>query len=149
MASFLQPPLDHVSMWRFSEGQLERSREVRRGSPRDGAEVLGVNGPVQVLVDEGSHPRDLPAGQPPRPGSLRARMAFDLRLQDGRGGGKRRLRHLAIVLELAPRYFKKLSQAARQIAERQTARRSIRYRLWSFHRKPSISNRFAEDGAIR
>ena len=26
-------------MWRISEGQLERPREVRRGSTRDGAEV--------------------------------------------------------------------------------------------------------------
>src|SRR6266545_3673101 len=136
MASFLQPPLDHVSMWRFPEGKLERPREVRRGSPRDGAEVLGMNGPVQILVDEASHPRDLPAGQPRRPGSPRARMAFDLRLQDGRSGGERRLRRLAIVLELAPHDFKKLRQAARQIAERQTARGRIRYRLWSIHSKP-------------
>jgi len=89
---------------------------VRRASPRDGAEVLGVNGPVQVLVNEGSYPRDLPAGQSRRPGSLRARIAVDLRLQDGRSSRERRLRRLAIVLDLAPCDFKKLCQAARQIA---------------------------------
>src|SRR6267142_4450279 len=126
MASFLQPPLDHVGMRRFSEGQLERPREVCRGSPRDGAEVLGMNGTVQILFDEASDPRRLPAGQPRRPGSLRARMAFDLRLQDVRCRGQRRLRRLAIVLELAPRHFKKLRLAARQIAELETGWRSIR-----------------------
>src|SRR6516165_8179669 len=102
MASFLQPPLDHVSMWRFSEGQLERPREMRRAPPRYGAEVLGVNGAVQVPVDEGPHPRDLPAGQSRCPGPPCPRIAFDLRLQDARRGGQRRLGRLPIVLELAP-----------------------------------------------
>src|SRR3954466_7322442 len=140
MASFLQPPLDYVCMWRFPETQLERAREVRRGSPREGAEVLGVNGPVQVLVDEGSHPRDLPTGQSPRPRSLRARTAFDLRLQDGRSGGKRRLRRLAVVLEFAPRYFQKLRQAACQIVEQQAGWRRTRCStLRPIHVNPSTS----------
>src|SRR3954447_4992452 len=141
MASFLQPPLDYVCMWRFPETQLERAREVRRGPPRDGAEVLGVNGPVQVLVDEGSHPRNLPAGQSPRAGSPRARIAFDLRSQNCRSGGQPPLRRLVVVLELAPHHFKKLCQTARQIAELDTGWRRIRCSAWRpFHVNPSTSN---------
>src|SRR5580704_19220407 len=83
MAGLLQPPLDDVGMRRFSKGQLERPREVRRAPPRHDTQVLGVNGSVQVLVDESPHPRDLPARQPCGSGGLHARLAFDLRLQDG------------------------------------------------------------------
>src|ERR1700733_4499230 len=78
MAGLLQPPLDDVGMRRFSEGQLERPRKVRRATPRDNTQVLGVNGMVQVLVDESPHPRNLPAPQPCGSGAPRPGVAFDL-----------------------------------------------------------------------
>ena len=140
MTGFFQSPLDYVSVWRFSEGQLERPREVRRASPRDGAEILGMNGSVQVLVDERSHPRDLPAGQSRGSGSPRARITLDLRLQDDRGGGQRCLRRLAIALELAPCHFNKLGQAVRQQIELMAGRRRIRCStLRPIHVNPSTS----------
>src|ERR1700679_2299933 len=119
MASFLQPPLDHVGMRRFAKCQLERPREMRRASPRNRAQIPGMNRAVQVLVDKGPHPRDLAVHQPTRSGALRARVTLDLVLQDGRSSSERCLRRLAIMLQLMPRHFKELCQAACQVAEGQ------------------------------
>ena len=56
----LQPSPHHVSVWWFSEGLFEGPREMWRAPLRYGAEVLDVDGAVQVLVDESAHARYLP-----------------------------------------------------------------------------------------
>src|SRR6202020_3367643 len=106
-------------MRRFAKCQLERTRKMSGTSPGDGAQVPGMNRAVKVLVDKGPHPRDLPARQPARFDSFRARVALDLVSQDGRGSSERCLRRLAIMLQLMPHHFEELCQAARQIAEGQ------------------------------
>src|ERR1700733_5902372 len=78
MAGLLQPPLDDVGMRRFSEGQLERPREMRRPPPRHAPQILGVNVTMQFLVEKSGPPRYLPSHQPCRSGAPRTRMAFDL-----------------------------------------------------------------------
>jgi hypothetical protein len=44
VARSLQTPSHHVGMWRLSSSQFEFSREVRRASTRDRAEIPDVNG---------------------------------------------------------------------------------------------------------
>src|ERR1700727_2091232 len=102
-------------MRRFAKCQLERTRKMSGTSPGDGAQILGMNRAVQVLVDKGPHPGDLPTRQSARRGPFPARMALDLVLQDSRRSGERHLRRLAIMLELMPGRFKELRQAAHQI----------------------------------
>src|ERR1700730_7213847 len=126
----LQPPPDHVSMRWFSEGLLERTRKVRRTSLRDGAEVSGVVGAMQISFDEGPHARELPAGQGARLGAVSARMTLDLGLQNGGRRGQRCFRSLPITFELASGGLEKFGQAACQIMELQAGRRRrIRYRV--------------------
>ena len=56
----LQPSPHHVSVRCFSEGLFEGPREMCFASLRHGAEVLDVDGAVQILVDESAHARYLP-----------------------------------------------------------------------------------------
>src|ERR1700722_15867981 len=115
MASFLQTPLDHVGVRRFAKCQFKRSREMSRASPCDGAQILGMNCAMQVHIDEGPNPHDLPARQSPRFGPLRTRMALDLKLQNGGGSNERCLCRLAIMLQLARRCLQKFNHIFRQI----------------------------------
>jgi hypothetical protein len=55
-----QPSPHHVSVRWFSERSFEGPREMGFASLRYGAEVLGVDGAVQILVDESAHTRYLP-----------------------------------------------------------------------------------------
>src|SRR6185295_6725583 len=57
----LQPSPHHVSVRWFSENLFEGPREMCWAYPRYGAEVLDVDGAVQILVDESSHARYLPS----------------------------------------------------------------------------------------
>src|SRR5580704_18139550 len=115
-------------MRRFAKCQLERTRKMSGTSPGDGAQILGMNRAVQILVDEGPHPGDLPARQSPRRGPFPTRMALDLVLQDGPSSGERHLCRLAIMLELVPGRFKELCWAACQIAQGQIDRQNLRRR---------------------
>src|SRR3984957_17173629 len=117
IAGFLQASLDHVGVRRFAKCQLERSREVSRATPRNRAQIPGMNRAMQILVDKGPHPSDLPTRKPCRSRLSCARMAFNLGLQDSRSSGKRRLRRFAIVLQLTPHHLEELCQAACQVAE--------------------------------
>jgi hypothetical protein len=56
----LQPSPHHESVRWFSEVLFEGPREMCYASLRYGAEVLGVDGAVQILVDESAHARYLP-----------------------------------------------------------------------------------------
>jgi len=47
----------------FSKGLFEGPREMCSAYPRYGAEVPGVDGAVQILVDESLNSRYLPARQ--------------------------------------------------------------------------------------
>src|SRR3981189_903846 len=78
----LQPSPHHVSVRWFSEGFFEGPREMCCASLRYGAEVLGGDGAVQILVDESAHARYLPGRQCAGSGALSARTALDFRLQD-------------------------------------------------------------------
>jgi hypothetical protein len=55
-----QPHPHHVSVRRFSEDLLEGPREMGCATLRYGANVLDVDGAVQILVDESAHARYLP-----------------------------------------------------------------------------------------
>src|SRR5216683_4841624 len=58
-----------------------------------------------------SHAKKLPGRQAARCGAVSARTALDLRLQDVRRCGQRRLGRLVITPQLAPCSFKQLSHA--------------------------------------
>ena len=60
MTGLLQPSPHDVSVRWFSEGLFEGPREMCFASLRYGAEVLDVDGAVEVLVDESAHARYLP-----------------------------------------------------------------------------------------
>jgi len=139
MASLLQPPPHHVSMRCFAEGLFERTREVRRASPRNGTEIPGVDRAVQILLDERPYARDLPAHQGTRSVRAAARATFYLRLQDRRRRCERCLRRLTIMVKLALCGLEKLGQAVRQIVElRAGRRRRTRFLVFRpFHCKPS------------
>lgn len=47
-------------MWRLANGLFEFTREMRRASTGDRAEILNVNGAVQVAVNISSYTKDLP-----------------------------------------------------------------------------------------
>src|SRR5580698_1731521 len=101
MAGSLQTPSHHIGMWRLTNRQLELAREVRGASMRDGAEVPGVNGAVQIVVDVGSYAKDLPGRQAAPRGSVGARATFDLRLQDMRRCDERGFGGLLIALQFS------------------------------------------------
>jgi hypothetical protein len=60
MTGPLQPSPHDVSVRCFSEGLFEGSREIRFASLHHGADVLGVDGAVQILINESAHARYLP-----------------------------------------------------------------------------------------
>src|ERR1700730_9992883 len=88
-----------------------------RGSTRDRTEIPHVNGGVVVAVNFSSAAKDLPSRQTSSCGAVSARTTFDLRLQDVRCRGQRRLGRLPITLQLSPCCFKQLGQAVRNQVE--------------------------------
>src|SRR5216684_4115306 len=111
MAGFLQTPSHHISMWRLANSQFEFPGEMRRASTCDRTEIADVNGAVQVAVNVSAHAKDLPGRQTALCGAVSARASFDLRLQDVRCRGQRRLGRLLIAPQLSPCSFKQLGHA--------------------------------------
>src|ERR1700757_3538853 len=107
----------------FSEGSFERTREVRQASPRNSAEVPGVDSAVQILLNERFYAHDLPAHQSARSGRVTARATIYLQLQDRRRCYQRCLRRLTINLELASGGLEKPGQAVGQMVEVRASRR--------------------------
>src|ERR1700730_8609526 len=117
VAGFLQTPSHHIGMWRLANSQFEFPGEVRRASTCDRTEIPDVNGAVQVAVNVSAYAKDLPSCQTAPCGSVSARTTFDLRLQDVRCCGQRRLGHLLIMPQLSPCSFEQLGHAARNQLE--------------------------------
>src|SRR5260370_20148912 len=117
MAGSLQTPSHHISMRRLANSQLEFPGEMRRASTCDRTEIPDVNGTVQVAVNVSAYAKDLPGGQPAPCGAVGARTAFDLRLQDVRCCGQRRLGRFLIMPQLPPCRFKQLGHAVRNQVE--------------------------------
>ena len=72
VTGFLEPPPHDVGVRRFSERLFERAREVRRAPPRNLAEITRMDRSMQVPVDEGTDPGDLPTRQSTRSGIVDA-----------------------------------------------------------------------------
>src|ERR1700730_18562225 len=121
-------------MWRLANSKLEFPGEVRRASTCDRTHIPDVYGAVQVAINVGSYTKDLPGCQTAPCGAAGARATLDLRLQDVRCRGQRRLGRLLIMSELPPCDFKQLGHAVRNQVELLI----LRGRLWcgglkSFH----------------
>src|SRR5882757_6182489 len=90
---------------------------------------------MQVAVNVRSHSKDLPGRQTAPCGAVGARATFDLRLQDMRRRGQRRLGHLLIMPQLSPCSFEQHGHTVRNQLELLIG---CRGRLWrgglkSFH----------------
>jgi hypothetical protein len=72
-----------------------------------------MNGSVQILVNVGSHAKNLPSRQTAVSGAVCAGTALDLSLQDVGCCDQRRLGRLPITFELSRCSFKQLGQAVR------------------------------------
>jgi hypothetical protein len=67
-------------MWRLSESEVKRPREMRRASSNNCTQVFGTNGSVQITLDEGPDLDDLPTRKSARLriGTGRSRITVDL-----------------------------------------------------------------------